>query len=139
MSDGLSKNEVKELLAAQAEQFKELIVELRKPSVVEQKKLDAEAKEMEDRQQERKENGAAILQSIENKRQLQRICSHKHRDGHSHCVFVQTGADQYILCQKNQCKIRAGVAPAGYSGGDIYDTALFNQLFQELPSNELFN
>lgn len=140
----VSLKDLKEILADQAkqnaEQLKTVIEELRKPTVLEQQKLDREAKEILDKNQERKENGAALLIKIENQRLTQSICTHKHRDGNSHCVWVQEKAPSpgYILCQKNQCKIRPGVAPKDYKGLDIYDTQLFNRLFQELPSNELF-
>lgn len=123
------------------EALKEIIDEIKKPTALEQKKLDEEAKAVADRNQERKENAAGILAQIDQKRQLQRICSHKHRDGHSHCVFVsgQGRHPDYILCQVCQGKIRFGVAPENYNGDDIYDTNLYNRLFQELPTNDLFS
>lgn len=140
---GVSLALLREILAEQskqnAEQLKIVIEELKKPTVLEQKKLDEEAQAILDRNQERKENAAGMLKQIENKKFLQSTCSHKHRNGGSHCVLVQVqNQPEYILCQLNQCKIRAGVAPPGYTGMDIYSTQLFNELYQTLPSNELF-
>ncbi len=142
--DSISMSELRAILAEQAKEnaatLKTVIEELKKPTAIEQKKLDAEEKELLDRNQERKENAAGILQQIEGKRQLQPVCSHKHRDGNSHCVYVmEQRGNGYILCQKNQCIIRAGNPPTNYKGNDIYSTELFNRLFQELPSNELFS
>ena len=139
----VSMSELREILAAQAKQnaeaLKTVIEELKKPTAIEQKQLDAEAKKLMEANEERKSNSGAILQQIENKRQMQRICTHKHRDGNSHCVYVmEQRGPGYILCQKNQCIIRAGNPPTNYKGNDIYSTDLFNRLFQELPSNELF-
>jgi hypothetical protein len=140
----ISISTLKEILAEQArvnqENTQKLIEELRKPTVLEQKKLEAEAKALADANQERADNATAMLLKITTKRTEQAICSHKHRNGHSHCVYIMEKAPSpgYILCQLNQCKIRPGVAPVDYKGTDIYDTALFNRLFQELPSNEMF-
>lgn len=140
---GISLAVLRELLAEQsrqnAEQMKIVIEELKKPTVLEQKKLDQEAKEILERNQDRKDNAAGMLKQIENKKFLQTTCSHKHRNGGSHCVMVNVqNQPEYILCQLNQCKIRPGSAPQGYEGTDIYSTQLFNELFQTLPSNELF-
>ena len=139
----VSMSELREILAAQAQQnadaLKTVIEELKKPTAIEQKKLDKEAKALVDANEERKANSGAILQQIENKRLLQRVCTHKHRDGNSHCVYVmEQRGPGYILCQKNQCIIRAGNPPANYQGNDIYSTELFNRLFQEMPSGEMF-
>lgn len=134
---------LKEILAQQskqqAEQLKTVIAELKKPTEIEQKKLDEEAKAILQRNEERKENAAGMLQKIENAKWVHKTCTHKHRDGHSHCVLIhEKNTPGYILCQKEQCKIRPGVAPKDYKETDIYDTELFNRLLQELPGNELF-
>jgi len=141
MSDntGLTKDDLKSILSSQADAFKEAIKELKKPTEMEQRQLDQEAKDFEAKQEMRKETSAGVLHQIAVKRSMQRICSHKHKNGTSHCVLIQVqNQPDYILCQKNQCKIRPGVAPAGYKGGDIYDTDAYNQLFQELSTNEVF-
>lgn len=139
----ISTSDLKEILAEQARQYaeqtKEIITALKQPSVVEQQKLDAEKKEIELRNQERKDNSAAMLQKIENDRMTKLSCTHQHQDGNSHCVLVtEKRGPGYILCQKNQCIIRPGPKPEGYVGTDIYDTALFNRQLQGLPTAELF-
>ena len=142
---GLTAADLRQILADQAKQnaemIREVITEIKKPTVLEQKKLDEEAKELLDRNQERKDNSAGVLAQIEHKRSMQRICTHKHRDGNSHCVHIQEQSGPgYILCQLRQCKIRPSAPKAQQQDKDaIYDTDLFNRLFQELPSNELFN
>ena len=140
----LSIELVKQMLAEQARQnsenLKEVIQELKKPTVLEQKALDAELQRIKDANEERLSNSAGIKQQMADKAMNQQICSHRHRDGHSHGVFVmEKNGPGYILCQKNQCKIRPGTRPeknADFSA--IYDTALFNRVFQELPTNEMF-
>lgn len=132
---------MKEQARQNAEMLKEVIQELKKPTVLEQKEIDAEIQRIKFANEERKANSAGILQQMHDKQISQTICSHKHRDGNSHCVFIYEKAPSpgYILCQKNQCKIRPGEPPReGPDSSAIYDTALFNQLFQELPTNEMF-
>lgn len=135
--------DLKDILAEQsrqnAEQTKALIEELRKPTILEQRELDSEAASILQKNSERKDNAQAMIQKRNDKRAMQRICTHHHNNGGTHCVFIheQRGTG-YILCQKNQCIIRPGVAPDNYKGDDIYDNALFNKEFQTLPTNELF-
>ena len=75
----VSMSELREILAQQSKEnaaaLKTVIEELKKPTAIEQKQLDAEAKKLLDANEERKANSGAILQQIENKRQLQRIGS----------------------------------------------------------------
>ncbi len=109
------------------------------PNVLEQKKIDEEQKRTEAAQSTRKALSGQVLQDLENRRNIQRICSHEHANGDTHCVYVQEQKGPgYFICQKNQCIIRPGTIPAGYKGNDLYDTALFNKLFQKVRSNEIF-
>ena len=141
LSIDVVKQMMMEMQKQNAENLSAIIQELKKPSVLEQKSIDAEIKRILDANEERKTNSQGILQQRNDKEMTQAICSHKHSNGNSHCVLVQekppgTG---YILCQKNQCKVRPGVKPSKNADfGAVYDTGLFNQLFQGLPSNELF-
>ena len=141
----ISLSDLKQILADQArqnaEQLATVIQELKKPTVLEQQQLDREKAELLAKNEERKANAQGQKQILAEKRAIQRICSHKHaRTGDSHCVFIhERSGPGYLLCQKNQCIIRPGVQPKeNYNGTDIYDTALFNRILQEMPSNELF-
>jgi hypothetical protein len=145
--NGISKADLKEILTAvaalNAENQRELIAELKKPTVLEQKELDAEAQRLRDANEDRKTNSAGVLHQMKQKRVSQEICSHKHPSAHggqSHGVHVteQGNPYGYILCQKCQVKIRPGKAPEGYQGLDVYDTRAFNLILQDLPSNRLF-
>lgn len=129
---GITKDDLKEILTA--------VVEIAKaPSVLEQRKLTAQNAEIEQAQRERQTLAQSMLEEIENKKNIQRLCSHEHRNGDTHAVYVQEKSGPgYFICQKNQCKIRPGAAPEGYKGGDIYDTALFNRLFQKSANNDIF-
>jgi hypothetical protein len=106
----------------------------KKPSEFEQSKIDAEQKRIESDQANRKKVSAGVLEERENKKRMQQMCSHEHPDGNTHCVYVQEKAPSpgYMLCQKNQCVIRPGVASPNYKGTVIYSHELFNKLFQKL-------
>jgi hypothetical protein len=100
----------------------------------EQQKLDTEQE-----QQTRRETAEQQLQIIASKKSFQRVCTHKHRKGDSHCVFVTDDLGGYILCQKCQAVIRSGSVPKDYNGTVIYDTDLFNRLFQDTSSNGVWD
>jgi hypothetical protein len=132
-----------EMARQNAEQTKALVAELRKPTVMEQRQLDVEEKALLAKNEERKANAEAFRIKKEEERWLKRTCSHEHRNGNTHCVFVTepritNGVNGYILCQKNQCIIRPGTKPANDDSDAIYDTAQFNRLFQSLPTQEMF-
>ena len=131
------------VIALTAQDLKGIIAETVKaakaPNVIEQQKLDQEEKARELAQEQRKNLSESVLADKENKRVVQHICSHEHKSGDSHCVYIMEKVGPgYLLCQKNQCKIRPGAPPKNYKGDDIYDTDLFNRIFQKLPSNEMF-
>jgi hypothetical protein len=123
--------------------LKEVIAELKKPTILEQQALDKTLAEVIAANEERKTNAAGILMQLEQKRTTQKWCSHKHPaavGGQSHGVLIseQGNPSGYILCQACQVKVRPEPAPKGYEGIDIYSTQLFNQLIQDLPSQNLF-
>lgn len=132
----LTKEDLKEILKANQEALVEAIREIKKPTEMEQAKIDAEKLATEARQTERKTNSAAVLEQISNRRAIQRMCSHEHPNGDSHCVWVQEKRGPgYLICQKNQCIIRPGKAPQGYQGNAIFDSDLFNKIFQKLNTS----
>jgi hypothetical protein len=137
---------LQQILAEQAKQnaanLEAVIRTIKEPTVLEQKTLDKQAAEAKAANEARQKTAKEVLQGIQNKRWLQSVCSHAHNDAAhgTHLVFVQekTGPG-YLICQKNQCVIRPGLAPKGYQGTAQYNTALFNQLFQTLPGRgEIF-
>lgn len=128
----LTKNDLKEIITS-------AIAAAKAPNEVEQRQLDAQKLEIEQAQKERLIQSKSVLDEIEQKKTIQRLCSHEHRNGDTHAVYVQEKSGPgYFICQKNQCKIRPGAPPEGYKGGDIYDTALFNRLFQKSANNDIF-
>jgi hypothetical protein len=82
----------------------------------------------------RAETAKNVLEGMKTRKFEQKACTHTHATGQSHCVFIIDG--NYILCQKCQGKIRPedGV---NKDGNAIYDTALFNRLFQELNKTDM--
>jgi hypothetical protein len=139
MSDGISMNDLKAILAEQsrqnAEQLKEIIEAIRKPTVIEQEQLDKLAEKIRSDNENRKSLAGAVKGQIEGKQRLQHWCSHEHPNGNTHCVYIQEPrGNGYLLCQKNQCIIRPGIKPENYKGNDLFDTVLFNKIFQQMQS-----
>lgn len=141
----ISIDVVRQMMAEQARQnaemLKEVIQELKKPTILEQKELDKEVEKIRAANEERKANAAGILMKMQQDRFEKETCSHEHRNGVSHGVFIQEKAPSpgYILCQACQGNIRPGSKPAENADPrGVYSTALFNEMFQKLPSSELF-
>lgn len=109
------------------------------PTSIEKRKIDKENRDFEQEQKDRAEIGMQAVAQKEQQRAIQRMCSHEHKNGDSHCVYIiEKNGPGYILCQKNQCKIRPEPRPEKNADDAIYDTALFNKVFQKLPGNEIF-
>ncbi len=108
---------------------------------LEEKRAEREAQraQIEQDQKMRADTARQQMDIIANKRAAQKICTHKHRkSGDTHCVFISDELGGYILCQKCQAIIRPGEEPKRNSIGAIYDTALFNQLFQDCSDNGMW-
>lgn len=142
---GISPEQFKELLATIGQQNIEAVkaaIEASKlPTVLEQKKLDEAETKHQENLEERRANAAGQKQKLAQKKADQHACTHKHANGHSHMVLVydnNRAGTNYLMCQSCQAVIRPGVAPENYGGLVIFDTNLYNQLFQTLPTNELF-
>ena len=140
MSDNLNltKNDLKELIASAVAAAVE---ESKKPAPPTPQEISM--KQME--QQHREDTAASVLADVENKKAMQRICSHEHtkrEGGGTHCLWVREEDPRspgYILCQKCQARVRPEL-PVGAKVLDhnaIYDTNLFNRLFQECNEGEL--
>jgi hypothetical protein len=132
----MEKKEVKEVapqvlqqtLGITTEQLMLVLNESKKPSQEEQHKQDkkiAAAKRQAEvdvaLQEERKQIRLAKIAN----------CSHKRRDGTCRAVFVPNG--NYLLCQKCQGIVRPALVkgePESHILGTMYDTRLFNELFQ---------
>src|SRR5579863_171980 len=87
---------------------------------------DVQRAQIEEEQRLRAETGLQQLAIAENKRSIQKICTHKHKQGATHCVYVTDDRGGYVLCQKCQAVVRPGPAPVKNNIGAIYDTPLFN-------------
>lgn len=111
------------------------VQESRKPAPPTEQQLA----QLEMEQQHRKDTSDQVKQLEVNKRANQMICSHEHTNGDTHCVWVREenpASPGFILCQKWQCRIRPGAfnkQGTSYERdrGAIYDTAMFNRLFQK--------
>lgn len=118
-------------------QFKELIKELRAPSVFEQRKLDKEEAEEKSRLLERKENAQETIQGIEKRKAYRQICSHKRRNGTSRAVHIANG--DFFICQ--ECSIVVFKEPAPPQNKRVpeafYDTNLYNEFMQTARLTDL--
>lgn len=141
----ISIDVVRQMMAEQnrqnAEMLATVIQELKKPTVLEQKELDKELQRIMDANEERKGNAQGILAKMKDDEVTRQICTHKHKDGNSHGVFVAEKAPSpgYIHCQKCHANVRPVQRPPENADiRAIYDISLFNRMFQELPSSEMF-
>jgi|SRR5580704_4684832 hypothetical protein len=123
-----------------ADIISQAIAAAKAPNVIEQQKLDAQAEETKQKQEYRKSISLSVKEDMENKRAVREVCSHEHANGNSRSVWVQEPKGYgYMICLKNQCKIRPEPKPAkNADNGCIYNTALFNRLFQKAQSVEEF-
>ena len=101
---------------------------------------EQEVAQLRMKQEHRERQAEDVIRTAENKRANQLICSHEHNNGDTHCVWVREenpASPGFILCQRQQCRIRPNVFDddADYAflrdRGAIYDTAMFNKLFQK--------
>lgn len=136
---------VRQMLAEQSKQNAEMLAsviqELKKPTLLEQKAIDAEVQKIQAANEERRANSEGIKQQMREKKGFQAICTHKHRDGNTHGVFIMEKAPSpgYIHCQLCHANIRpVGKPEKNADVSAIYDVSLFNRMFQELPSSEMF-
>lgn len=129
----LTKTDLAEIVTAAIKAAKE-------PNVVEQRQLDAQTKAIEQAQASRLQTSEEVKRELTNKRWTQKNCSHEHADGTTHAVWIQEKSGPgYFICQKNQCVVRPGTAPANYGGTVIFDTEEFNRLFQKARNQEIFS
>ncbi len=109
---------------------------------------DFELAQIQQKQDNRRKTAASVILEMENKKAHQRMCSHEHsrrEGGGTHCVWVREenlASPGFILCQKCSGRIRAGEYDVEGSSfqrdrGAIYDTELFNRLFQECGETAL--
>jgi hypothetical protein len=127
----------KDLQAMIAAAVTAAIQESRKPAPP----TDQEVAQLKMKQEHRLRTANEVIRTEENKRANQRICSHEHNNGDTHCVWVREenpASPGFILCQRQQCRIRPGDLTKDYEQpaflrdrGAIYDTNLFNKLFQK--------
>ena len=115
-------------ISMSAEQFEAMMLrmaqELRRPPDPTPEQQAA----MESDKQMRKEQAQLALARMENERRERLACIHRRKDGTNNAVYVPNG--HFMICQSCQAVIRPGTAPEGDLGVEIYNTQLFNELFQ---------
>jgi hypothetical protein len=111
-------------------------------AIIESKKPYKDPLLLKHEQEQRERIAGYEIEKIKNRRNTQLNCTHEHskrEGGGTQAVWVREenpSSPGFILCQECQGRIRPGVYDVeGYSfqldRGAIYDTARFNQLFQD--------
>lgn len=132
----MEKNEkaAEQPLQLTAKDLKELISSAVSAAVAEAKKpvvTDAEKAAIEQAQQDRKQTAQQKLDEINAKKFNQKVCQHEGgKPTHPHTVYVQDDWGGYILCQLCGIVVRPENSAAKTTNA-VYDTALFNRLFQK--------
>lgn len=133
VNTGLTAADIPALVAAAVAAA---IKEARKPDPPTEQQLSA----LQMKQEQRAAMAADVMRTKENRLAIQRICSHEHSQregGGSHGVWVREedpASPGYVYCQKCEAKVRPNGGNEGTKRADrtaIYDTALFNKLFQD--------
>lgn len=120
------------------------IQESKKPAAPTERELA----DLEQAQEYRASQAKQVIQTMENKRSHQLICVHEHdkrAGGGTHGVWVKEEDPRspgFIYCQKCEARIRPGNydktgLPYQMDRGAIFDTSLFNKLFQECGDTSL--
>lgn len=128
----LTKQDLAELIAA-------AVTAAKAPNSVEQKKLNQEQKQIEEDQKQRLAVAASVKEEMAQRLWTHLNHSHEHKNGQSKCTYVHDKLGGYVICLGCQAKIRPDMPEVQrLDHTAIYDTPLFNKLFQKLPTNELF-
>jgi hypothetical protein len=121
----ITKQDLADIVAAAVRAAKE-------PTVIEQKKIDEEKAIFDQKQERRRALAKNIRAETENKKRLQAACSHEQPNGGSRAPYIsERSGPGYMICLKCTGKVRPGPKPANPDFGCVYDTALFNRLFQK--------
>lgn len=120
-------------LALTIEQLTTLIKEIKKP----EPPSEAEQRKIQQEQDRRKQLATTHQEVAENKKRQQRICTHLRRDGTSRAVYVKQG--NFLICQKCQVIVRPEDAAKKSNVNTIYDTNLFNRLFQMSATSNIID
>jgi hypothetical protein len=125
-----------------AKQLQELVTAAVTAAVAETKKpaplTEQQIAEINQANEMRLQQRDLVLQGEANKKALQSACSHSRAEnGSSTAVYVANG--NYLICQVCQGKIRPYVpAEEQADPNSIYDTNLFNRMFQLAGSKATF-
>lgn len=137
----LSTDDLKEMIASAVAAA---ITESRKPDPPTEQQLA----QFRMAQEHREATSTSLIEQKRNERSIQLMCMHEHSKqsgGGTHCVWVREEDPRspgFILCQKCQGRVRAGQLamdglPYQRDRGAIYDTELFNRLFQDCGEQAL--
>lgn len=100
------------------------VAETKKPAPLTEQQI-AEIQQANDMRLQQRD---IVLQEQANKKAAQHACTHMRRDNTCCAVYVQNG--NYLICQACQALVRPDVEEKFRDTASIYDTQLFNRLFQ---------
>ena len=140
---GLSSKDLKEIISSAVSTA---IAEAKKPTVLEQQELDRQKARAEQELQTRRDSAEQIRQNMVNDAFRKNTCLHEGgKPKHSHGVFVSDDLGGYVLCQVCRAVIRPESQLANFPKDFqqtrkdvIFNTQLFNKLFQATDASGLF-
>lgn len=116
------------------------------PNVIEQAEIDRQLKQVEQDNQTRLETSEQVKQKIKNEAFQKQTCQHEGgKPKHAHTVFVSDEIGGYVLCQLCRAVIRPESQlvhfPKNIQNNRmdiIFNTALFNKVFQNTDASGVF-
>jgi hypothetical protein len=114
-------------LTLTASQLQQMLVEMAKEIRRPADPTPKELKELENDAKMRRDQAELVRQQMANRAWQKKTCSHTRTNGTTCAVFV--GSLGVMICQHCQALIYPSDAPKYVEDG-IYDTGLFNRLFQ---------
>lgn len=116
------------------------------PNELEQQQLDRQKDKIKQDNQTRLETAASIKQDLQNDAFRKKACAHEGgKPKHSHSVFVSDDLGGFCICQVCRAIIRPENQLSNFPkdfqknrSDVIFDTALFNRVFQTTDASGLF-
>jgi hypothetical protein len=139
----LTAKDLKEIIAGAVS---EAVKAAKAPNEIEQQKLDQQKVRIQQDNETRRETAEQVKQNMANDAFRKKTCAHEGgKPKHSHGVFVSDDLGGYVLCQSCRAVIRPENQLAHFPADFrqkrqdvIFDTALFNRVFQTTDSAGLF-
>lgn len=139
----ITANDLKDIIAGAVS---EAVKAAKAPNEIEQQKLDQQKLKIEQDNQTRLESASQIRETMKQDAFRKKACAHEGgKPSHAHTVFVSDDLGGYVLCQVCRAVIRPEAQLAHFPkdfqktrSDVIFDTTLFNKVFQKTDASGLF-